>query len=943
MDSDMEHVSGLLADLRDDIQHITDLAAQPQVDTKQIRQAVNDAMSSTAAQSIIANAVSRGVGSMIGSAVVNSIFAAIKAPFEVGSDVAHTAADVTAAADSVASAADHFQSMTDSVKDNLITVKDELLNAVANASQLATHQHATDQQANRQLTSAMASSMPLPNLGTVHEAVLGTKARKQPALPNSITIKLGDNSVHLVGVSDTLAAARALPNQQANPDLWDQSVQLTHQWADLFSTTTNHDWVLQSSNTWYAADGTPARTVATKSTVVKFITRINEADKIALPKVKCNIAINCGSASETALTDFMTGGAINDRAVQNTINGALHPKQITVLRDIAYILGEPAYFWDNTYVYMKLFFHALLSDTYTWSGVPATPAAWAADIQYINLDSEVLGYTELAEVINSGRHVFVEGFDWMRNGTMAVQLLYLLSSASHRIAPSHEDTHCHPASYYNWNAVPVTVLLHGEAPPAPNAALIPSNIVMQFACSMAAHRNEQDQLQRGLYAAAELFGTTSRSNDRTKASHLIDAFYGLADRTMPMPRETNFLLRILNIRPQVPPNAQSSDMAAFLSRTPTERVVTLAILAAANMSMATTLLASNNTTLMQQLGYSDPAPPAIDHTQAMLMQAWCQPIAVQAAAGPLFDAIFRVQIRKLVNLHYSFRVYTSPYMWTSAFFTQASTATAVLHETYYGMDMNTPARTLSMFSLTALVDEYPLEWGCSKYGAYIDIRKEVVRIGPPANRGWQAYRGDARYQQFATGSTPFSSLMYGWHVLQCLVNRHQQPDVPTIKYDHHVWTPGLVPDAWQHFDTPPEGAAPPVWAVNEQCWEPCTFLSYSWSAETLFAPRLDMLSTWWVQYSNSDGLMPICGFKCNSMEPGLVMAPNLGIMDFALGLGGMSMFLPQSATHVPPGATEHPSNAITTVPAPTPTSAPRSASEAVGPGQTTSQPSTLND
>lgn len=62
------------------------------------------------------------------------------------------------------------------------------------------------------------------------------------------------------------------------------------------------------------------------------------------------------------------------------------------------------------------------------------------------------------------------------------------------------------ASYMNWPAIPVTVLMHGGAPVLPAAQIVPHITLYSFLTKLAVQRNEWDSCIRGMYLAFELVG-----------------------------------------------------------------------------------------------------------------------------------------------------------------------------------------------------------------------------------------------------------------------------------------------------------------------------------------------------------------------------------------------------------------------------------------------------
>lgn len=550
-------------------------------------------------------------------------------------------------------------------------------------------------------------------------------------------------------------------------------------------------------------------------------------------------------------------------------------------------------------MYAKLLHYVLLSRTFSWSGIEPNAEAWNADVNWVNLDDANLSWVSLANPIDSGHIVLVETFDWTNYGPLASQLLYLLSSDGHRLTiPA--DTHGPISRYCKWPKISVTVLIHGAAPAAPPAAILPATTVFNFAKQLAANRNEQDQLLRGLYCAVELMGANLRTTaESVDVKHTMSVFMGQTSHALPMPRDYNYLARFLNLRPAPPPNHVADELEAFASRSNLETVTAMAIYAAANQSMTTTYLAGLNITTQQLIHYAT-TPAAFNNPSLLnILDVLTEPGITPSITNSDCDATLHVKVRRLVSHLFNMNIYDNLWWGGHAFLRRASVSAVVAAHIYGGMLTQHAPRIGTMFALTSLLKEYPYEWGASARGAHFNIQNEVVRRGPVADRGWRSVLGDQQYDKLVTLNSPFLLKMYGWQVMQCLLNRAElAAEPPHVQLMTHVWQQGLALTPWTMHQ--PIANIGPVYNAEAACYEPCTFVSYQWSTETVIAPQLLLTDVWWTYYSYYDGARATCGFDCLSADPGHVANPIEGIMDLSfLGLNMQSGFNQQAPGNLP--------------------------------------------
>lgn len=908
------------------------------MDEAHLADAIHKILASTTAESIIANAITKGVGSMVGSAIIRAIFESIKAPFEIGHDVAGSINDIGSALDHVSGAVDKFADATQKIdasvagiKDTITTdlnklrddlgqqalaeqgqstqtanrtlaafdrlserlrdislsanrhaantrqfnrqqhvdTRDLLANAMTQAEENVLAQHRRDQALTRD---AVRNAAPLPNLGT-HQEFRDSLGRRRRA---GVATRFGDHSVTMISNTTEWAIEQEYPDQVGAPSVWRDAVQQQHSWANVVTTNDHHDLIVNSTNVWYNADGTEAHRVNFNNTVVHGIINIVAAHHVVLPTVHMLDGVVTGLAEDVSIAEFTVGGQINDRQVQNTLHGKLQAANPAFLKNIANRLGDKLLFYDNSYMYAKLAHYILMDDFFNWAGIAPQAQAWNADIHWINLDDANLDYALVAHEMDAGSIFFIDRFDWQNTGAQALQLLYLLSSGAHRLICADAGTHGPPARYYQWDPVRICVLAHGAAPAAPAVGLVPRGVVWAFARKIAADRNEQDQLVRGLYAAMELACTDLLARGDQAANHsMMSPFYGSPNVNMNRTRDANFLARLLKVLPPYPQDPWHLELQAFETRTSQTRWYTIGVVGAMLRAMTTTTLASANITHQQiEMWAQEGVEPLPDSLFSMLSDL-DSPTNTYTWSQLKTDALLKQNVRRMVSFYLHTTLLDN--IWSNGhfLFVNNSMAEASLELTYDGINANYPSRVGTLYALTALMTQYPLEWGCSDKGAFFNIEKEVLPYGPQAARGWYSQYGDAALDDAPYSDEPYKLRMYGWQVLQCIVNRIWPAAAPVLHGCTHAWSPGITKHPWTNQDV---AALMPQWNADAHAYEPCSFRSYDWADETLYTVRLSLADQWWVSLRYTDGSIPVAGFFCPLRAPGAAPTPVRGMM-----------------------------------------------------------------
>lgn len=870
---DLDAVSAAVSQMQPQIDLVVEQTSMHGYDPAVLSDQVDRMLHSTATQSIIANAISRGVGATISSAIVTAIYKSFMLPFDAASSVATTINEG-------ASAVRNATKAVDDVAETVSKVRNEIKGSVADLSSglgvlrenVSNVSGTLREMRNRPAPAALTDVIAPPPDHADHQAQLRRRRLRETIF--------GDNSVTFVDAADAPLYSTQLPSTPDNPNFWQCSVRNAHSWADSFVTNATHDWIIQSENAWYDGAGEQQHQHMFQLTALAGTINLAVAHHLTPPRVKAAPSIRVSQLAEVAIADYKLGGQINDRTVQNTLNGMLHVANMAALRDVAFKLGEPVFFYDNTMLYAKLMHYVLLRRAFDWAGTLPQPTPWHSDVHYVNLDADELGWHQLADPIDKGDVVLVDQFDWHNNGVVDIQLLHILSSDTPRMTLD-AGAHGPIARECIWPQIPITVLMHGQAPAMPAVAVLDAATVLNFARQLASSRNEHDQLLKGLQCAVEILGcNVQQMQENVVEKYTLSPFHGVSDFHLPRPRDYNYLARFLNLRP--PPAAQyvHDELDAFATRSNVETVTAMALYTAALQAMTTTYLAGLNITTGQIIARSTAPPQPMNRNLLNILDALDTPTSTATIASCDSDAKLHVAVRRAACHYFEFNIHHSLWWQQHAMLRPRGHDDASLQATFHNFNANTAPRRGTMFALTSFVRTYPYEWGCSTRGAHFDISKEVLRQGPVAARGWISVLGDVKYNAALTSLAPFQLHMYGWQVMQCLCNRAWQAVQPAgLGLMTHAWQPSLVPSAWNQVAM--VAAHNPLWNDNAHCYEPCTFKSFNWDNDVMFAPRLQLAQAWWHPFSRHDGARPTAGFDALGRDPGAIGPAEEGVMDFS--------------------------------------------------------------
>lgn len=326
---------------------------------------------------------------------------------------------------------------------------------------------------------------------------------------------------------------------------------------------------------------------------------------------------------------------------------------------------------------------------------------------------------------------------------------------------------------------------------------------------------------------------------------------------MPAPRDYNVLLRVLQVKPDLDTAAQV-EIDALTTCMREDRVRLYALYIQSLSTLATTITYDFNLSaqIMWEWGQGNGDIPA-PARQVVQMYSQANPHA-------LTEPAIMTQIKTLFPV---FLGCSEPYQlypgsdWLGLF--GASPACAIA---FIGQPPQVPLRRGSPLCVDNWFLTRPMEWGISGSNTTLDIRKELMDVGAPLNRGWRAVRGSEVYTERAALACPIKVVIYGVQVLNAINNDFRWPAEHPPQFSQAFWSPGGGVE-WN----PPVQMVQlaPVFNEDLHTYEPCTLMSYNYQDQTVLAPSytgvaalggadLRRLSNW------SGQLQPRVGFNVSS-------------------------------------------------------------------------------
>lgn len=671
-------------------------------------------------------------------------------------------------------------------------------------------------------------------------------------------VRLGDNSIVTTGITEVLAIDVSGTENKI------QGTFFSHMGPRLLTrhhlmTVVNHQVYLSSTLYPNTVGGRLDPGVNLASLVFpSFGAPVQAADRTTLT-IRPGPSVVNSTIEASALTAFLNGGAVSERAVVSGLQPKLQIANTQAARFLSEYITSALEYCDNYLMYGKLYYQAMVLDLIQAVGLqPAVDAFPAGDNpQFVNLNAAALDYMDVARPIVRGDIVLVQSIDYE---AADLQIVTWLAKPGTR-ASAAGGAHIPHACYVAWPAIPVTVLIHGNAPAVPAAADLTSHTIFTYVERLATSRGEWDAALRGLYLAADLLGVRyARMADVDAGRHHFRmSNQSFHSPTIPAVRDYNVLLRVLGHKPHYAPQSRV-EVEALTMQAPNIRTNLMAVYTASISAATTTILYDYNITheLMSAWGTG----AQLSATAIAVIQQLSHPMG-----GAGYEAPLLAQIKRLFTVYLAVVIPDSMYpgnLWLGA---QAGSAHAQV--AYVGLHENTPPRSVNPLILDNYWVVRPLEWGISGPCTNVNLAGELVQMGPAAHRGWRAVRGEKQYGERAEGALPCIIVPYGNQVLNAIANDGRWAVVHEVTFSLADWGPGGTAE-WvrPQADAHRQG----VFIPALHCWEPCTLLTFSYPDEIIMAPALTgdiacpaalvgHLANW------KGGIQPMVGFGVGTELP----------------------------------------------------------------------------
>jgi hypothetical protein len=327
------------------------------------------------------------------------------------------------------------------------------------------------------------------------------------------------------------------------------------------------------------------------------------------------------------LAKLYNAGVPSERFIVSALEPTLRVANASVFRGISGGTEQNWEIYDNSALYAKLIYWALVRDCYSFINVVpvATTVPEGYNPVWINLDAQEPVIVDCLTAIANKSIVLIEERDFVREDWQAV---YWLAKPGYRLdGPDQAEAQVFENSYLNWPGINVTVLGHGPAPKAPAPVVLSSNLILTFLTKLASRRNEWDSFMRGMYVAFDAIGLryTQQQNDlfpiRSNLSY--SNIYAC------QPADYNFMFQLLQIFPKMS-DAHHDEVIAWTSLWSGDRIRTAVLYSAVLSSATTTGLYDLNIT-----------------TQAMI--EWGVGLETAPFVNEVFGSIFNTPIINLEN------------------------------------------------------------------------------------------------------------------------------------------------------------------------------------------------------------------------------------------------------------------------------------------------------
>ncbi|UHK03285.1 MAG: hypothetical protein FNCTV4_gp1 [Sanya nephotettix cincticeps totivirus 1] len=560
---------------------------------------------------------------------------------------------------------------------------------------------------------------------------------------------------------------------------------------------------------------------------------------LGAPVVRHDLHVHGGPARElgrftaSAIGSFLAGGVPSERLVCSALQPNLQIANLVALRALpASILSGWEYF-DNSYMYAKLWYYVLLNDLFAAvGGAPAAVPFPAAPVPtWIDLTNVALPPNSIPDAIERRDIIFIEGKDILMTAT-DLQIVHWLVLPGMRYDGPEGGPTPH-AVYVEWSSIPVTILARRAAPQPPAAAVITSTALISFINRIATKRAEWSSALKGMYLAFDLLGV--------RLAHFDDEWWPIRSNMsshnpwVPAARDYNVLLRELLIFPDDKMELRN-EVSAFTTLLPINRVRVVALYTAMISTTATTLLYDLNITanmLLQHATGAAATSPAFSQIMAEALNQFDQ------STSPV-EAFFMSQCRRAfpewIGVHVCMNLYPED-TWAGDFGNNAGAAVV-----YQLFEPNITPAFYDPLVLVEWLRVLPFEWGFCGVKPTLNLKSELRLLGPAAQHGWFAVRGSSHYAERASGDFPMKVVAYGAQVINALAQhfRLDAQHIPVVSRQAADWVPE-VGDGKNNIIWGPPALVPgpdQIFVPGVHSFRPCSFMTYNYATGEVWAPAL---------------------------------------------------------------------------------------------------------
>lgn len=565
-------------------------------------------------------------------------------------------------------------------------------------------------------------------------------------------------------------------------------------------------------------------------------------DAVPAVQVRWDLHVHTGQAREIGrfdaayLTALYQGNLPSERFISSAINPNLPFGDLNQLKAITGEVQRSWEIYDNSLLYAKLLYYALLGDIFLTINQVQQAQAWGQGAPtWINISPPAAqAHNDITAVPNALTRkdiIFLYNQDIFLDDLVSI---YYLTSDGLRIngQDGHETPH---ACYVQWPKIQVTILAHEALPAVPAVVALTPTQIYGFCSRIATQRSEWGSYVKGLYLAMDIIGTRMVGHQgqwtplRSCLSPRNPWVNAVADY--------NFMYRLLKIFPKWDPDALQ-EVEAFTSLSSLSRVRAITMYNAVIGSATTTLLYDFNATAGMLSSWCSAAVEPSPHFNQIMDKAMNRPGLSHDPREPLAFS----SARKAFKLWLGIGVHPNLYpedSWLGHF----GNVGAGRAHCYDAMNQNTPPRNFNPMIIDDWMIVRPMEWGYAGPRPFINLDMEIIQAGPAATQGWYANMGSSRYQEMAESQFPMGLVVYGVQALNIMTQylRLVAGAAPAIQHTDTFWMPYSADAPRRQMPWTPPALIPAAdipYVVESFGLEPCRLMSYDYANQMVRAPVL---------------------------------------------------------------------------------------------------------